>query len=317
MKLRKLLALGGVLVASSALALTNFPGALDVTGTFGTAVHGQPVAKETINNLRDALIAVETKVGATGSLVTSSLTYILTNSASIDPGHQHTGASLSALNASTITAGTLSFARMPSPVYVRTSLSTVTNTAALTAVSTKTLEFTPEAGQVFTFRSGGTIKNDAVDTSQYRIQIGGTTVCDTGTFTAPTFLTEYFTDVILTLWIAGGSGTVQCDGVYHIGDDTIGVAGTIHFHASTSGIVLTGTPVIRSTIIFAGANAPTSADEVNEATAIVQVTGATITTTTTSTSTSTSSTTSTSTSSTTTTSLIPTTTTTSTSTTTT
>jgi hypothetical protein len=100
------------LCASAAFAVTNYPGDLDTIPVFGTAIHGQPVAKETINNLRDALLALENKVGKNGSAVTSTLDYLLTNTASIDPGHKHTGASITSIDASSITIGTLSDARL-------------------------------------------------------------------------------------------------------------------------------------------------------------------------------------------------------------
>jgi hypothetical protein len=101
-----------LMLANPVLATTNFPGAVDASGLFGTAVHGLPVQHTTINNLRDALIAVETKVGKNGDSGTSTLDWLLKNSASADPGHTHTGASLTALNASTLTTGTVPDARL-------------------------------------------------------------------------------------------------------------------------------------------------------------------------------------------------------------
>lgn len=101
-----------LLFASRTSAQTAFPGALDVTGTFGVAVHGQPVKKETINNMRDAVIALETKLGQDSSLVVGSIDYLLKNTASVDPGHKHSGASITALDASKITTGTFADARL-------------------------------------------------------------------------------------------------------------------------------------------------------------------------------------------------------------
>jgi hypothetical protein len=98
--------------ASTVAAVTNYPGAVDTVPVFGTAVHGTPVLATTINNIRDALLAVETKLGKDASSTTTTVDYLLKSNASIDPGHQHTGASLSAINAATITTGTLADARL-------------------------------------------------------------------------------------------------------------------------------------------------------------------------------------------------------------
>lgn len=53
----------------------------------------------------DHLNNLETKVGIDGSLVTTSLDYLLKNLASIDPGHNHSDSSLIGLNASKLLAG--------------------------------------------------------------------------------------------------------------------------------------------------------------------------------------------------------------------
>lgn len=71
---------------------TNFPTGLDSNP-------GNPTPNETLAagghaNLhgfaQDAIVAIETYIGIIGSAVTSTLTYLLTNVASIDPGHKHT-----------------------------------------------------------------------------------------------------------------------------------------------------------------------------------------------------------------------------------
>jgi len=59
------------------------------------------------NDLSDAVRAIEAKVGADSSAVATSLDYIVKNAASSDPGHSHTGASLTAIPETDITDGAL------------------------------------------------------------------------------------------------------------------------------------------------------------------------------------------------------------------
>lgn len=76
---------------------TNFPTNLDTNP-------GNPSPSERLSQpphsflhgfAQDAIIAIETYIGKIGSSVTSSLTYLLTSTSSINPGHKHTSASVS------------------------------------------------------------------------------------------------------------------------------------------------------------------------------------------------------------------------------
>lgn len=49
------------------------------------------------NDMRDEIVAIETKVGANGSAVTTSIDYLLKNIASTDPGHKHTPSAITGL----------------------------------------------------------------------------------------------------------------------------------------------------------------------------------------------------------------------------
>lgn len=73
---------------------TNFPTGLDTTGTFPAGTATQPLSNPdhptSHSNIQAALVAIETYLGIVGSAVVSSVTYLLTNVASIDPGHKHT-----------------------------------------------------------------------------------------------------------------------------------------------------------------------------------------------------------------------------------
>ena len=76
---------------------TNFPTNLDTNP--GDPSGSQTLASAPHSTLhgfaQDAIIAIETYIGKIGSAVTTTLTYLLTSTSSIDPGHKHTTASIS------------------------------------------------------------------------------------------------------------------------------------------------------------------------------------------------------------------------------
>jgi microcystin-dependent protein len=71
---------------------TTYPTTID---SFPANVDGEIIPASDINNLQDAVAALETKVGADTSAVTGSLDYKITNPASSNPGHRHTTAHIS------------------------------------------------------------------------------------------------------------------------------------------------------------------------------------------------------------------------------
>jgi hypothetical protein len=79
---------------------SNFPTSLDTFPAAATLA-GHNLATDphsTLHgNLGDALAAVEVKIGIDTSAAATTLDYLLKNPASIDPGHKHTGASLSGI----------------------------------------------------------------------------------------------------------------------------------------------------------------------------------------------------------------------------
>lgn len=82
---------------------TNFPTSLD---SYTNRTNGQTIDASHVDNLQDAVEAVEAKVGIDGSAVTSSLDYKVTNTSSINPGHKHTlAAGISDVTISTPTNG--------------------------------------------------------------------------------------------------------------------------------------------------------------------------------------------------------------------
>ena len=79
------------------MSTSIFPSSLDTyTNPTSTSSTNSPSlsAGQTLQN--DSLVSVETKIGVDGSTVVTTLDYKLKNTASVDPGHTHTGASLAA-----------------------------------------------------------------------------------------------------------------------------------------------------------------------------------------------------------------------------
>jgi hypothetical protein len=176
-----------LMMAKPVYAVTNFPGAVDATVLFGTAVFGQPVKKETINNLRDAVIALETKVGVNSSIVTTTLDYLLKSAASVNPGHLHTGASLSAIDASTITIGTLGDARLSANIArlngTNTWSATQTFSAGINVTGTATATLFSGSGASLT-----SIPETAITNGALLARVGDTeTVNGSWTFNSPPF----------------------------------------------------------------------------------------------------------------------------------
>ncbi len=75
---------------------TQYPTAIDSFPTPGANLSSNPHSSFHIN-ADDAITALETKVGIDSSAVTTTIDYKLTNTASVDPGHKHTTASITGL----------------------------------------------------------------------------------------------------------------------------------------------------------------------------------------------------------------------------
>jgi len=159
---------------------------------------------------------------------------------------------------------------MDGTLLARTSTTTVTNTASQTDLTTKTLAGAPSLGRVYHISTAGDVKNDAADTTQYRVSFGGTVVCDTGTMATSATVKAYTFDTYVTVRVAGATATVQCDGTFHV-DAVVGVGGSFPVHATTGSVDLSGTPILKTTATFAGASAPTTNDEINETSAAIRV----------------------------------------------
>jgi hypothetical protein len=71
---------------------TSYPTGLD---TYTDRSDGQVVYASHVDDLQDAVEAIEIKIGINSSAVAASIDYLLKNAASIDPGHLHTSAGIS------------------------------------------------------------------------------------------------------------------------------------------------------------------------------------------------------------------------------
>lgn len=67
--------------------MTSYPNNLD---SFTTKVDGQIIEASDVNNPQDSILALEAFLGVTNSAVTSSISFLVKNQASINPGHLHT-----------------------------------------------------------------------------------------------------------------------------------------------------------------------------------------------------------------------------------
>lgn len=92
--------------AAGVSATTNYPSVLDTDATLFNLVNGNVYISDFHNNPKDAIIAIETLVGA-GTGTPGTTRYKLENSATIDPGHKHTTASLNFSDGSAATPGLL------------------------------------------------------------------------------------------------------------------------------------------------------------------------------------------------------------------
>jgi len=81
---------------------TSYPGALDSFTVKLNDPGGDVVYAEHVNDLQDAISALEAKLGVNGSGDTTSIDYLLKNPVSQDPGHRHSVASLDSFEASNL-----------------------------------------------------------------------------------------------------------------------------------------------------------------------------------------------------------------------
>lgn len=72
---------------------TSYPSSLD---SYSTKNNGDVIDSSHVDNIQDAVTALETKLGADNSAVTTSIDYKLKNSSSVDPGHKHSVSGISA-----------------------------------------------------------------------------------------------------------------------------------------------------------------------------------------------------------------------------
>jgi len=103
---------------------TVFPGSIDAYVPKVNDPGGDEIIAEHINDLQDPMVAVQTKLGVDASADPTSIDYLLKNPLSSDPGHTHTDASISTIDASKLvgvglTVGHALFANTPTTVTFR------------------------------------------------------------------------------------------------------------------------------------------------------------------------------------------------------
>jgi hypothetical protein len=92
-------------LAAPARATVNFPATLDDNTTLFSLANGDVYIAQHHNNPKDAILALEAKVGVDSSAVTTSLDYLVKSSGSVDPGHKHTGTTVTFADGSVGTPG--------------------------------------------------------------------------------------------------------------------------------------------------------------------------------------------------------------------
>lgn len=138
---------------------------------------------------------------------------------------------------------------------MRLTSTAVTNTTSETALWTMAVSGIAQ-GRVYRLTDSGTLKANASDTATLRVKLAGTTLCSIGSIAPPTSATGYRTDATVTIRTAGGAGVAQC----HI-RLTISGQSPIDVDTNTTGLALLGTQILTMTAQWAGAAAPTAADE--------------------------------------------------------
>ncbi len=100
---------------------TNYPTTID---TYTTHSNGESIEASHVNNLQDAVSALETKIGIDNSAVTTALDYKIKSTSSIDPGHKHTLAgSISDVLISGLTDGEVLTYNLASSKWINSSTS--------------------------------------------------------------------------------------------------------------------------------------------------------------------------------------------------
>lgn len=89
-----------------------YPSSID---SFSTKVTGDTIQASHVNDLQTATVALETKVGITGSAVTSTIDYLLTNASSTSPGHKHVVADITNAGAFIVTGLILPYTAATAP----------------------------------------------------------------------------------------------------------------------------------------------------------------------------------------------------------
>jgi hypothetical protein len=118
---------------------TSFPGSLD---TFTTHSAGQVITSSDVNKIQDSLAAVEAKVGATSSAVTTSLDYLVTAAAAAMPAFKRSATSISTchphgvVSSTALVSGVIQWCFFTSPIsFTTTQIRFVVTSAATSSTA--------------------------------------------------------------------------------------------------------------------------------------------------------------------------------------
>lgn len=103
--MRFLRAIALLLALTVPASAVNFPATLDSNTTLTLLQNGDVYVASLHNNLKDAILALEDKVGVDSSAVVTSLDYLVKNAASVDPGHTHSSSGVTFADGSAASPG--------------------------------------------------------------------------------------------------------------------------------------------------------------------------------------------------------------------
>jgi hypothetical protein len=149
-----------------------------------------------------------------------------------------------------------------------TTSNTVDTSLAEEGVSSDILSAPSSVNRIYRLHFAGNIRvgTGGTDTFRYRLYLGTVLVFDTGAID-PTAATAMAYDgwIDLTVRTAGATGVVQASGHMILGDTT---AALFPSDVNATAVVLTGTPELKSTILFSASD-PTN--QINESQFVVQI----------------------------------------------